>query len=88
MKKKLPGDGSRGINTASIENNGERPQKSKNKTSINLTAVYGAKENDISLSNCSHCKIVKYNTQDTEPNSMPVTNELMKIHSQWDIIWS
>lgn len=60
MKKKLPGDGSRGINTASIENNGEGPQKSKNKTSINLTAVYGAKENDISLPNCSHCKTVKY----------------------------
>lgn len=80
----------REINTASIENNGEGPQKFKNKTSINLTAVCGTKENDISLPNCYHCKAVKYthNTQDTEPNSMPVTNELMKMHTQWDIIWS
>lgn len=31
----------REINTASIENNGEGPQKS-----INLTAVYGSKENE------------------------------------------
>ena len=36
----------REINTASIENNGEGPQKFKNKTSINLTAVYGSKENE------------------------------------------
>lgn len=46
MKNKLPGDEAREINTASIENNGEGPQKFKNKTSINLTAVYGSKENE------------------------------------------
>lgn len=71
----------RDINTVSIENN--VPMKNQNKTSVNLTTEYESQENDISLSNRCHCKSVKqiHNTQDTESNSTPVANELMKIHN-------